>query len=381
MSHGYKDEASLLDNSEDVENDPHHNKGGPMVDVELAEVTNLQANVSELHSNLWSAYEMTDEEAEELEHQENLLKIKMAQTSEKVKEWGMQTGLERLLHAELRTAKWHEDPKKPVNEIKVFFQTLPVAILFMACVIGASYTHFDDSTPIAGNLYSLAQYHPIVFPMGSSSSMVEARVQIMSSTSGSIAMGEDDGAHHRRSRHNRRSKTAWTTPSVYPRSPLRADSHGAAAEESAEDGAASDGVALSNSTVAVEDPAKSVSFWVFLMQPGDDRWKQSNMSFAGFKALAVKEEGVPNPRLIASHEMRTEELALLLEFEINESPDDEIFVVVSDSEEPLAVAIALHSLGWLGPMQVVIAGIIMSIVFGLIMTEMSIVFGLNLTEV
>jgi hypothetical protein len=297
-----------------------------------------------MHSNIWAAYEMTDEEAEELERQENMLKIKMAQTSEKVKEWGMQTGLERLLHAELRTAKWHEDKTKPhVSEIMVFFKTLPIAIFFMMCVIGASYTHFEDPSAIAGSLYSLAQFHPIVFPMASSSSMVEARVQIMSSTASGLAMAEEEGGH-RRSRHNRRSKTLWTTPRTSRR-----------AEPETSTTAESDGVALaseSNETEHADAPESSVDFYVFLMKPGDQRWKESNMSFAGFQALAVKEEGVENPRLIASHKLRTQELALLLEFEIMDSPEDEIFVVVSDSPEPLAVAIAMHSLGFLGPMQV-----------------------------
>ena len=197
-----------------------------MVDVELAEVTNLQANVSEMHSNIWAAYDMTDEEAEELERQENLLKIKMAQTSQKVKEWGMQTGLERLLHAELHAGKWHEDKTKPVSEIKVFLQTLPVAMLFMLCVVGASYTHFDDKKPILGSLYTLSQFHPVVFPLKFASSMVEARVQIMAS---GLAMGDEGGGHRRR------SKTVWTTPSVYHRTALRPDGHGAARRTAASD--------------------------------------------------------------------------------------------------------------------------------------------------
>jgi len=206
---------------------------------------------------------MTDEEAEELERQENLLKIKMAQTSEKVKEWGMQTGLERLLHAELRTAKWHEDKNKPhVSEIMVFFKTLPIALLFMLCVIGASYTHFEDAKAIPGNLYSLAQFHPIVFPMATSSSMVEARVQIMSSTASGLAMAEEGGGHRR----SRRSKTVWTTPSVYPRnsrggSSLRADEPAPTTTDQP------DGVALANATDMEHEaaPESSVSFFLTLV--------------------------------------------------------------------------------------------------------------------
>jgi hypothetical protein len=48
-----------------------------------------------MQSQLWENDEMTDEEAELLEKQAVLLKIKMTRASEKVKQWGMETGLSR----------------------------------------------------------------------------------------------------------------------------------------------------------------------------------------------------------------------------------------------------------------------------------------------
>ena len=80
---------------------------------------------------------MTEEEHEEVERQSNLLKIKLAQTSERVREWGMQTGLERLYGHE-QIHRWHEDKSKPVEEYKVLMSLIPVAILFMTLVLGAS---------------------------------------------------------------------------------------------------------------------------------------------------------------------------------------------------------------------------------------------------
>ena len=50
-----------------------------------------------MQSQLWENEEMTDEEAEELERQAVLLKIKMTRASERIKQWGMETGLSRYL--------------------------------------------------------------------------------------------------------------------------------------------------------------------------------------------------------------------------------------------------------------------------------------------
>lgn len=52
-----------------------------------------------MQSKLWETDEMTDEEAEELERQATLLKIKMTRASEKMKVWGMETGLNRCFLA------------------------------------------------------------------------------------------------------------------------------------------------------------------------------------------------------------------------------------------------------------------------------------------
>ena len=80
---------------------------------------------------------MTEEDAEEVERQANLLKIKMTAASDKIKEWGMKTGLERMLAHENIT-RWHEDKKAPVNEFIILAGLLPIALIFMTLVLGAS---------------------------------------------------------------------------------------------------------------------------------------------------------------------------------------------------------------------------------------------------
>ena len=57
----------------------------------------MQAELTEMQSRLWENDEMTDEEAEELERQATLLKIRMTAASEHIKQWGMETGLNRFV--------------------------------------------------------------------------------------------------------------------------------------------------------------------------------------------------------------------------------------------------------------------------------------------
>ncbi len=93
-----------------------------------------------LQSRLWAAPIMSDEEQEELERKANMLKIKLAQTSDCVKEWGMTTGLERMAEFEQNNKKWHAE--KPANEKLIFLGLLPVAILFLGLVFCASLVRF-----------------------------------------------------------------------------------------------------------------------------------------------------------------------------------------------------------------------------------------------
>ena len=55
--------------------------------------------------------------------------------------------------------------------------------------------HFDDSVPIPGHLFPIAPGHPVMWPMGHAEAMVEARIQIQSS---SEPGGGGGGGHHRR---------------------------------------------------------------------------------------------------------------------------------------------------------------------------------------
>jgi hypothetical protein len=56
-----------------------------------------------LQSKLWENDEMTEEEAEEVMKKAELLKIKMVRASERMKQWGMETGLNRSAKRHART--------------------------------------------------------------------------------------------------------------------------------------------------------------------------------------------------------------------------------------------------------------------------------------
>ena len=85
----------------------------------------------DISSKLWASDEMTEEQAEELERQSNLLKYKLAMASAAVKEWGMQQALERITDHENRR-KWHDPAKSDVK--KVAMQMAPIAFCFMLLV-------------------------------------------------------------------------------------------------------------------------------------------------------------------------------------------------------------------------------------------------------
>ena len=55
--------------------------------------------------------------------------------------------------------------------------------------------HFDSHKPIPGHLFPLAASYPIVWPMAHASSMVEARIQIQSSSE--PGGGGGHGGHRR----------------------------------------------------------------------------------------------------------------------------------------------------------------------------------------
>jgi hypothetical protein len=51
-----------------------------------------------MQSMIWENEDITEEEAEALERQSTLLKIKLVEATKRIKEWGMQTGMERCVH-------------------------------------------------------------------------------------------------------------------------------------------------------------------------------------------------------------------------------------------------------------------------------------------
>ncbi len=81
----------------------------------------LQAEVTELQSKLWENDEMTEEEAEEITRKAERLKIKMVRASERMKQWGMETGLNRSAKRDARThARTHaRQPRGAVCSVRI----------------------------------------------------------------------------------------------------------------------------------------------------------------------------------------------------------------------------------------------------------------------
>ena len=86
---------------------------------------------------------------------------------------------------------------------------------------------------------------------------------------------------------------------------------------------------------------------LYLFEFGDDAWEHcAHQDIACFRASAVDEE------LIGRYKIKDEEQALLLEFNLKDDSKDQYMIVISEHEEPMAIAINLHSLGSTGRSQV-----------------------------
>lgn len=110
-------------------------------DLETEDIEVLQKDLEETMQRIRNPMNLTDEEAEELQRRNNLLRINTIRESEQVLEWGMTTGLQRLLHAE-QVQRWHEkEDEKRVHvrgvARRILAVNIPVAVLFMALVLGA----------------------------------------------------------------------------------------------------------------------------------------------------------------------------------------------------------------------------------------------------
>jgi len=408
MGHGHEnDGASLLDNSEDMEN-PDHKMTKQMsnlpAEVELQEVHTLQAELVGMQTSMWAADDMTEEEHEELERKANLLKVKLVQASNAVKEWGMTTGLEQLSNFEQSHKKWHDDGK-PVNENLILLSLLPVALIFMGLVLGASTIHFSDAKPIPGELYAVSDMVPIIWPLGTASYMVEVRIQIPS-TAGPGESGHGGG--HRRSvgSHSKptsplgngllrkmgnrvaralgdyKSRNAGEDMGLVmrqdhgapaPAPPAHAPAHGPSHDQHAETGheMGTTGAHDTDGHDTAEDHGAGAHdehapnyITAYLFDMKDDEWKHADP-----QTFEVMNKSAHDIVVLRRMRVGEEEYNRLLEIQLDQEPLGSVLVITTDSDTPLPLAIQLHSLGWLGPYQVVIAGFIMVVLFGLIMTE------------
>jgi hypothetical protein len=81
------------------------------------------------------------------------------------------------------------------SEREMLLKLLPMAFLFMALVLGASTVHFPEGKPIEGHLFPITAQSPVVWPLASASTTVEARIHIQSS----FEPGGGEHGGHRRS--------------------------------------------------------------------------------------------------------------------------------------------------------------------------------------
>jgi len=103
---------------------------------------------------------------------------------------------------------------------------------------------------------------------------------------------------------------------------------------------------------------------IFLFEFADMEWENCEV-----KDIACIRKSATDEELLGRYKIRDEEQAILMEFELKDDSRDQFFIIISEHSEPMAVAIALHSLGFTGSSQVLIAACIMTLLFGMIMTE------------
>jgi hypothetical protein len=338
--------------------------------------------------------------------------------------------------------------------------------------------HFETAKPIPGNLFPISPGHPVVWPMGHSDSMVEARIQIQSSSE----PGGGAGGHHRRRSgpsdwkhsflHNNHkwnkllrlsaprvenlakqgrknastvktfSKPArplaapkepvttstarkllqsspppvpapweaywddedlmyyywnpqtevstWDAPAMPADSPpppppahdgddhndgdnhdspspppAHDDGHGAPAAHDDHGAPATDGhgTDVAHGEEHGEEHAAPI-IDIFLFEFGDMEWEHCpEKSIECIRKSAIDEV------LLGRYQIKDEEQAILMEYDLKDDSRDQYFIVISEHPEPMAIAIKMHSLGWTGRSQVFISSLIMVLLFGMIMTE------------
>jgi hypothetical protein len=96
----------------------------------------------------------------------------------------------------------------------------------------------------------------------------------------------------------------------------------------------------------VEKPAGIID--VLLFEFGDEKWKHcTETDLACLRRSAIDEERLGRYKIL------DEEQAILMEFKIKDDSKDQYFVIISENPTPMAIAIAMHSLGWSGRYQVI----------------------------
>jgi hypothetical protein len=163
--------------------------------------------------------------------------------------------------------------------------------------------HFDDSRLIPGQIYGVSRAYPALFPLSTSSHMVEVKLQIPAAAAAAASLLSDGAA------------AAAAAVSAL---------HGAAANATMEEATAA---AAAADAAAVDAPR--ISAWLFEMADSDWRERAAAAAAAagggagGGPSMAVLEGMSPAPPVRLGEWRLSErgEVPVLLEFELDRDPD------------------------------------------------------------
>ena len=88
---------------------------------------------------------------------------------------------------------------------------------------------------------------------------------------------------------------------------------------------------------------------VYLFEFSDDAWKHCQHTAPPLPCLKASAR---DQELLGRYEIKETEQAILMEFDLKDDSKDQYLIVISHHPDPLAIAMAMHSLGFTGTFQV-----------------------------
>jgi hypothetical protein len=88
---------------------------------------------------------------------------------------------------------------------------------------------------------------------------------------------------------------------------------------------------------------------VYLFEFSDDAWKHCQHTAPPLPCLNASAR---DQELLGRYEIKETEQAILMEFDLKDDSKDQYLIVISHHPDPLAIAMAMHSLGFTGTFQV-----------------------------